>query len=100
LVPGSNRVAGTRSLEYTVNIDLFKPVTSWANPDIAFIDIAQGIRKAVAELTQNTPHSSIIPPEAESVEDTTERAEKVDLLYQKILFKLRLGLRISVIYKM
>jgi HEAT repeat protein len=29
-----------------------KPVTEWSNPDKAFTDIAQGIRKAVAELQQ------------------------------------------------
>lgn len=54
-----------------------KPVTSWANFDIAFIDIAQGIRKAVAELTQNTPHSAIVPSEVESVVETAERAERM-----------------------
>lgn len=54
-----------------------KPVTSWANPDIAFIDIAQGIRKAVAELTQNTPHSPIVPSQAENVAETIERAERM-----------------------
>jgi hypothetical protein len=38
-----------------------KPVTTWANPDEAFKDIAQGIRAVVEELTTEQPASTTTP---------------------------------------
>lgn len=37
-----------------------KPITSWSNREAAFMDITQGVRKAVAELI-NKPPQSVIP---------------------------------------
>jgi TIR domain len=43
-----------------------KPVTKWDNPDEAFTHIAQGIRKAVAELQQRKSSPTAAPPNASS----------------------------------
>jgi hypothetical protein len=43
-----------------------KPVTQWSNPDEAFLNIAQGIRKAVAELQQPKNSLTAAPPQASS----------------------------------
>ena len=36
-----------------------QPVTSWANPDEAFLDIAKGVRKAVEAIAQAKPTASV-----------------------------------------
>ncbi len=43
-----------------------KPITRWSNPDEAFTHIAQGIRKAVAELQQRKSSPPAAPPNASS----------------------------------
>lgn len=35
------------------------PVTSWANPDEAFLDVAKGIRRAVEAIAQAKPNASV-----------------------------------------
>jgi hypothetical protein len=43
-----------------------KPITEWDNPDKAFTNIAQGIRKAVAELQQRNSSTAIPQPKTAS----------------------------------
>lgn len=50
-----------------------RPVTSWENPDEAFLDIARGIRKAVAELRgEDAPRVEIGQTTSESKRQHTE----------------------------
>ncbi len=37
-----------------------QPVTSWANPDEAFLDVAKGIRRAVEAIVQAKPTASVV----------------------------------------
>ncbi|HEX9002629.1 MAG TPA: TIR domain-containing protein, partial [Blastocatellia bacterium] len=37
--------------------DLGKPITTWENPDVAFANVAAGIRKAIGELMRPSPES-------------------------------------------
>ncbi|MBW4577998.1 MAG: toll/interleukin-1 receptor domain-containing protein [Tildeniella nuda ZEHNDER 1965/U140] len=37
-----------------------QPVTTWSNPDEAFLDVAKGIRKAVEAIAQAKPNASVV----------------------------------------
>lgn len=47
-----------------------KPISSWSNRDAAYLNVAQGVRKAVEELSNN---SEVLPQANPSMDDTPDR---------------------------
>ena len=56
-----------------------KPITSWTNLDVAFLDIAQGVRKVVTELTKDTPQSPNPLLEAGDMAEKKERLANLEV---------------------
>ncbi len=50
-----------------------KPITLWANRNVAYLNVAQGIRKVITELTKDTPQPQNPPPETEDVAEKKKR---------------------------
>lgn len=71
---------------------VIKPITEWGNPDSAFENVADAIKKAVDELSarrRRTPPSPINEPTPRSIDHPEDRIFGRDAIAQQLIKKLR-----------